>query len=78
MEIFVGDNSIADFMRFRRNDDGDGQLQTAVVSYRKKFPWSLVDPFLRARTFSLAPFLNFSSSWIFIHLLNYQLGIEDS
>ncbi|KAF3783861.1 hypothetical protein EJ110_NYTH31328 [Nymphaea thermarum] len=40
---FMGNNSIADFMRFRRKNDGDGQLQTAVVSYRKKFPWSLVD-----------------------------------
>lgn len=32
-------------MRFKRGDHG--QLQTAVVSYRKKFPWSLLQPFLR-------------------------------
>ncbi|KAJ7973871.1 Tyrosine-protein phosphatase non-receptor type 6 [Quillaja saponaria] len=26
---------------------GNGELQTAVVSYRKKFPWSLLRPFLQ-------------------------------
>ncbi|CAA6665971.1 unnamed protein product [Spirodela intermedia] len=51
-EQFVENNSIADFMRFRRGDgDGDaegvGELQTAVVSYRKRFPWSLLRPFLQ-------------------------------
>ena len=49
-ELFLEDNSISDFMRFRRHDDGgDGvrELQTAVVSFRKKFPWSLLRPFLQ-------------------------------
>lgn len=51
-EQFVENNSIADFMRFRKgNGDGDaegvGELQTAVVSYRKRFPWSLLRPFLQ-------------------------------
>ncbi|KAK9268945.1 hypothetical protein L1049_000711 [Liquidambar formosana] len=47
-EQFLQNNSIADFMRFRRGDDGgNGELQTAVVSYRKKFPWSLLQPFLQ-------------------------------
>ncbi|XP_010254120.1 PREDICTED: uncharacterized protein LOC104595198 [Nelumbo nucifera] len=47
-ESFLEDNSIADFMRFRRGNGGsNGELQTAVVSYRKKFPWSLLQPFLQ-------------------------------
>ncbi|XP_078431780.1 thermosome subunit gamma [Wolffia australiana] len=48
---FLDDNSISDFMRFRRRqgdgDDGVGELQTAVVSFRKRFPWSLLRPFLQ-------------------------------
>ncbi|OWM89899.1 hypothetical protein CDL15_Pgr012536 [Punica granatum] len=40
--------SIADFMRFKKGSvKGSGELQTAVVSYRKKFPWSLLWPFLQ-------------------------------
>ncbi|XP_021741530.1 uncharacterized protein LOC110707789 [Chenopodium quinoa] len=47
-EQFFQNNSIADFMRFRKSSDGgDGELQTAVVGFRKKFPWSLFRPFLR-------------------------------
>lgn len=47
-EQFLQNNSIGDFMRFKRGDDpGNGELQTAVVSYRKKFPWSLLQPFLQ-------------------------------
>ncbi|XP_010688203.2 uncharacterized protein LOC104902202 [Beta vulgaris subsp. vulgaris] len=47
-EQFFQNNSIADFMRFRKRSDGvDGELQTAVVSFRKKFPWSLLRPFLK-------------------------------
>ncbi|KAG8367412.1 hypothetical protein BUALT_Bualt16G0069200 [Buddleja alternifolia] len=42
---FLLNNSIADFMRFNR--DNHAQLQTAIVSYRKKFPWSLLQPFLQ-------------------------------
>ncbi|CAI9780386.1 unnamed protein product [Fraxinus pennsylvanica] len=44
-DLFLQNNSFADFMRFKRGDHG--QLQTAVVSYRKKFPWSLLQPFLQ-------------------------------
>ncbi|XP_030448725.2 uncharacterized protein LOC115671326 [Syzygium oleosum] len=45
---FLENNSIADFMRFKRGSrNGNGELQTAVVSYRKKFPWSLLWPFLQ-------------------------------
>ncbi|OIT36187.1 PREDICTED: uncharacterized protein LOC109242354 [Nicotiana attenuata] len=51
-EQFFGNNSIADFMRFKKStsaDDGvsTAELQTAVVTYRKKFPWSLLQPFLQ-------------------------------
>lgn len=34
-------------MRFRKGDGDDCELQTAVVSYCKRFPWSLLRPFLR-------------------------------
>ncbi|WCJ42472.1 hypothetical protein M5689_023280 [Euphorbia peplus] len=47
-ELFMQSNSIADFMRFKKGDDkGSSELQTAVVGYRKRFPWSLLNPFLR-------------------------------
>lgn len=47
-EQFLQNNSIADFMRFKTGvDGGTGELQTAVVSYKKKFPWSLLKPFLQ-------------------------------
>ncbi|XP_058074358.1 uncharacterized protein LOC131223086 isoform X2 [Magnolia sinica] len=46
---FLDNNSIADFMRFetKNADTSHGELQTAVVSYRKRFPWSLLHPFLQ-------------------------------
>lgn len=35
-------------MRFKRGiDGGSGELQTAIVSYKKRFPWSLLRPFLQ-------------------------------
>ncbi|KAL9224047.1 hypothetical protein vseg_000121 [Gypsophila vaccaria] len=43
-ETFFENNSIADFMRFRKRDS---ELQTAVVRFRKRFPWSLLRPFLK-------------------------------
>ncbi|CAI0543279.1 unnamed protein product [Linum tenue] len=47
-EMFLESNSIADFMRFKRGPDrGSGELQTAVVRYRKRFPWSILSPFLQ-------------------------------
>ncbi|KAG1346548.1 Thermosome subunit gamma [Cocos nucifera] len=50
-EQFLENNSISAFMRFRKGEggggDGGGELQTAVVSHRKRFPWSLLDPFLQ-------------------------------
>ncbi|KAL4572215.1 hypothetical protein LXL04_018985 [Taraxacum kok-saghyz] len=42
---FLENNSIADYMRFKKGESGE--LQTAVVSYRKKFPWSFLQPFLQ-------------------------------
>lgn len=53
-EQFLKNNSIADFMRFKRGVDGDsGKLQSAVVSYRKKFPWSILRPFLKVSPLNL-------------------------
>ncbi|KAI8023643.1 hypothetical protein LOK49_LG03G01367 [Camellia lanceoleosa] len=46
VEQFLRSNSITDFMRFKRGNS-DAELQTAVVSYKKKFPWSLLRPFLQ-------------------------------
>lgn len=52
-EQFLENNSIADFMRFKRGSQkGSARLQTAVVSYKKKFPWSLLPPFLQVHTHS--------------------------
>ena len=50
-EQFLQNNSIADFMRFKKDgvDGGTAELQTAVVSYRKRFPWSLLQPFLQVQ-----------------------------
>lgn len=45
-ELFFQNNSIADFMRFKR-DGRTAELQTAIVSYKKKFPWSVLQPFLQ-------------------------------
>ena len=37
-------------MRFKRGVDGGcAELQTAVVRYRKRFPWSLLRPFLKVQ-----------------------------
>ncbi|KAK8956915.1 hypothetical protein KSP39_PZI001515 [Platanthera zijinensis] len=54
-EQFLQTKSISDFMRFKKGEGGvgggetagPGELQTAVVSYRKSFPWSLLNPFLQ-------------------------------
>lgn len=61
-EQFLQHNSIADFMRFKKGVDGDGgKLQTAVVSYRKKFPWSLLRPFLKV----FQRWVLFNFLWVF-------------
>lgn len=44
MEVLesVGElNSIADFTRFRDNGEQGAELQTAIITYKKQFPWSL-------------------------------------
>ncbi|CAN8252355.1 unnamed protein product [Cochlearia groenlandica] len=49
-KLFLGSNSIADFMRFKRRlagNDESRELQTAIVSYKKRFPWVLLNPFLQ-------------------------------
>lgn len=35
-------NSIGDFTRFMDNGDNGAELQTAIVTYRKPFPWNLI------------------------------------
>lgn len=44
-ERFLENNSIADYMRFKKGESAE--LQTAVVSYKKRFPWSILKPFLQ-------------------------------
>ncbi|XP_072972182.1 uncharacterized protein [Typha angustifolia] len=46
---FLENNTISDFMRFQKGDGGGGtgELQTAVVSYKKRLPWLLLNPFLQ-------------------------------
>ncbi|KAK4344252.1 hypothetical protein RND71_037346 [Anisodus tanguticus] len=51
-EQFLQNISIADFMRFKKGTNSDdrvstAELQTAVVTYRKKFPWSILQSFLQ-------------------------------
>ncbi|KAJ0962909.1 hypothetical protein J5N97_028031 [Dioscorea zingiberensis] len=47
-EQFRENNAISDFMRFRSGGGGgSGELQTAVVTYKKRFPWSILKPFLQ-------------------------------
>uniref|UniRef100_A0ACD6AJX2 Uncharacterized protein n=1 Tax=Avena sativa TaxID=4498 RepID=A0ACD6AJX2_AVESA len=53
-ERSAASSSIADYLRYRRQEYGDGsgrggggELQTAVVRYEKRLPWSLLHPFLR-------------------------------
>ncbi|ONK63854.1 uncharacterized protein A4U43_C07F19620 [Asparagus officinalis] len=64
IDQFSESNSISDFMRFKKGEgvgrggEGTGELQTAVVSYKKRFPWVLLQPFLqllREVTFSVSP-----------------------
>lgn len=66
---FLENNSIADFMRFRRGIHGgsNGELQTAVVSYRKKFPWSLLQPFLQVPFFFFFIFLIYNYAIFLLH-----------
>ena len=61
-EQFLKSNSIADFLRFKRRADGgvSAELQTALVSYKKRFPWSLMRPFLQVA-------LKFTSFFFFLN-----------
>ncbi|RRT84876.1 hypothetical protein BHE74_00005871 [Ensete ventricosum] len=68
-EKFLRNNSISDFMRFKKGQVGghSGELQTAVVTYRKRFPWSLLHPFLEvvlAAFFLLLLLLLTASFWL--------------
>nr|KYP46754.1 hypothetical protein KK1_031658 [Cajanus cajan] len=68
-EQFLNSNSIADFMRFKRRVDGGGsaELQTAVVGYKKRFPWSLLRPFLQVALKFLPLF--FFLNWVSLVLI---------
>ncbi|XP_057817382.2 uncharacterized protein LOC131030542 [Cryptomeria japonica] len=44
MEEIPEFNSMADFVKLHKNEIGREDLQTAIVSYRKKFPWSILQP----------------------------------
>ena len=89
-EHFLENNSIADFMRFikrssnsKSSDDAEGgsyrssELQTAVVSYRKKFPWSLLQPFLQVSIFSF--YFSFSEQrcqlFAFVSYLGFRIAL---
>lgn len=37
-------NSLTNFVRFRDDGKDEGELQTAVVTYRKRLPWSILQP----------------------------------
>ncbi|XP_060668672.1 uncharacterized protein LOC107431757 [Ziziphus jujuba] len=55
-EQFLQNNSTTDFMRFKRSVNGDsGNLQIAVVSYRKRFRWVLLRPFFQFDLVSTIP-----------------------
>jgi hypothetical protein len=71
-EQFLENNSIVDFMKFKRGSDrSSGELQTAAVVYRKRLPWSILYPFFQVLL---------SQSWlvsigfdVLVSLLNYLL-----
>ncbi|KAL9265549.1 hypothetical protein AKJ16_DCAP14152 [Drosera capensis] len=46
---FLESRSATEFLRFKVgvNGEGEGELQTAVVGFRKRFPWSILRPFLK-------------------------------
>ncbi|KAL9255124.1 hypothetical protein AKJ16_DCAP15349 [Drosera capensis] len=46
---FLESKSATDYLRFRGGEsgEGEGELQTAVVGFRKRFPWSILRPFLK-------------------------------
>lgn len=37
-------SSLSNFVRFRDDGDDGGELQTAVVTYHKRFPWQILQP----------------------------------
>lgn len=76
-EQFSENYSIADFMRFKRGSwKGTAQLQTAVVSYKKKLPWSLLPPFLQAHTHTITLFiLPLSLIFLFFSYMVFKFGV---
>ncbi|MCE3051904.1 hypothetical protein HAX54_051171 [Datura stramonium] len=77
-EQFLQNNSIADFMRFKKSTSSDdrvstAELQTAVVTYRKKFPWSLLQPFLQVDLVSTIHIADKSTSQLYKRNLNHMI-----
>jgi hypothetical protein len=61
-ERFATSTSITDYLRYCRSGTGGaggggggcgGELQTAVVRFQKRFPWSLLHPFLHVSLLTL-------------------------
>lgn len=67
-ERFATSSSITDYLRYRRPELGGagggagggggggvpgGELQTAVVRFKKRFPWTLIHPFLNVSLLAL-------------------------
>lgn len=60
-------SSITDYLRYRRPGSAGvgggtgvcgGELQTAVVRYEKRLPWSLIHPFLHVSLFDRSKLLD--------------------
>ena len=47
-EISKGSKSVSDFIRFCDNGEEGFHLQTATITYRKPFPFSLIQPNIQA------------------------------
>lgn len=87
--LFLESNSIADYMRFKRrsdaddgnNNNGSSELQTAIVSYKKRFPWILLNPFLQVKPLLLAvsfPHKKSEQSNITFRCVAGRFGLDDS
>lgn len=83
--LFLESNSIADYMRFKRRSDdggnnGSSELQTAIVSYKKRFPWILLNPFLQVTplTYLQVSTLKSEQSNILFDVFAGRFGLNDS
>lgn len=70
-------NSITDFTRFRDKGSEGAELQTAIITYRNRFPWSLFRPQqvmywlnFHMRLFSV----RMRIMYLFLHLFQFTTG----